>query len=62
MKVSTDARALQGKEPSNNEIADYMKKHSDESFYSAREKLREEAYGGKPPHGFQSWGDYWKAR
>lgn len=31
------------------------------SFYNAREQAREEKYGGKPPEGFRSWGDYWKA-
>jgi hypothetical protein len=33
-----------------------------ESYYTARENLREEAYGtthSKPPG--QSWGDYWKS-
>jgi len=30
-------------------------------YYNAREKLREAAYGGKPPDGFSSWGDYFKA-
>lgn len=50
-----------GKEPTDKEIFDYVKKHPGESHYSARETLRERAYGGKPPDGFQSWGDYWKA-
>lgn len=41
-------------------IAQYMEEHH-ENYYNAREKLREKEYGGKPPQGFQSWGDYWKA-
>ena len=35
MKVSTDARALQGKEPSNKEIADYMKKRMAANHHTA---------------------------
>jgi len=30
-------------------------------YYVAREEERELAYGGKPPHGYSSWGDYFKA-
>lgn len=48
-----------GKEPTDLEIRELMKEG--ESYYSAREKLREKAYGGKPPYGYQSWGDYWKS-
>lgn len=47
-----------GKEPTRAEIDELMKQG--ESYYSAREKLREAAYGGKPPEGYRSWGDYWK--
>lgn len=47
-------------EPTEKEIYAYMKTHP-ENYYNARERLREKAYGGKPPHGFQSWGDYWKS-
>lgn len=47
-------------EPSEEEIRDYMKENN-ESFYAARERLREIAYGGKAPEGYQSWGDYWKS-
>ena len=36
------------------------RKETGESYYDARERLREIAYGGKPPYGFSSWGDYWK--
>lgn len=32
-----------------------------ETWYTAHEKLREQAYGRKPPDGYQSWGDYWKS-
>lgn len=46
-------------EPNNDEIEKYMKEHN-ENYYCSREKLREEAYGGKPPQGFGSWGDFWK--
>ena len=53
-------RILEGGEPSQEEILEFMKINSGESFYSAREKLREIAYGGKPPNGFDSWGTYWK--
>ena len=48
-----------GKEPSDEEIRANMKGPGD--FYAARETLRERAYGGKPPGGYQSWGDYWKS-
>lgn len=48
-------------EPSDDEISDFLAKNPGHSWYTAREKLREQAYGGRPPGGFQSWGDYWKA-
>jgi len=48
------------KEPSEDEIMEEMER-TGEGYYNAREKLRERAYGGKPPAGFDSWGDYWKA-
>lgn len=51
----------QDREPTNNEIEEYMK-NNNENYYTAREVLRERAYGGKydkPPG--QSWGDYWKS-
>lgn len=59
-KIPTMERILEGGEPSQEEILEFMKINSGESFYSAREKLREIAYGGKPPNGFDSWGTYWK--
>ncbi len=31
------------------------------NFYDARNIFWEEKNGGKPPGGFTSWGDYWKA-
>lgn len=46
-------------EPTEDEIEKYMKEHN-ENYYCSREKLREEAYGGKPPAGYNSWGDFWK--
>jgi len=51
---------MNGREPTEKEIYDYMKEFN-ENYYCAREKLRDDAYGGKPPYGFQSWGDYWKS-
>lgn len=47
-------------EPSNESVQKHMES-SGKGYYGAREDLREEAYGGKPPTGFQSWGDYWKS-
>ena len=49
--VPTHERILQGKEPDPSEYHDY----------ASREVARGKAYGGKPPNGFQSWGDYWKS-
>ena len=49
------------KEPTESQIRKRMEL-TQESYYSAREKLREEAYGtthSKPPG--QSWGDYCKS-
>lgn len=50
----------ESREPTLEEIYKLMREQNLD-FYNAREKLREKAYGGKPPEGFQSWGDYWKA-
>ena len=47
-------------EPTDDEIREYMEE-KDENYYNARERLRERVYGGKPPKGYQSWGDYWKS-
>lgn len=60
MEQSTDQRALQGYEPTEEEIQEYMKANNMD-FYNARERLREAAYGGLPPRGYSSWGEYWKA-
>lgn len=49
------------KEPSDSQIREYMEKNN-LSYYTAREILREGAYGNthsKSPA--QSWGDYWKS-
>jgi hypothetical protein len=49
------------KEPTESQIKKRMEL-TQESYYTARENLREEAYGtthSKPPG--QSWGDYWKS-
>jgi hypothetical protein len=53
-------------EPTQEQIQQLIKKSKGKhSFYSAREELREMAYGGekgaKPPNGYSSWGDYWKS-
>jgi hypothetical protein len=48
-------------EPSDEEIRLHMQEHKGESYYTAREKLRRKAYGGNPPFGFSSWGDYFKS-
>jgi len=40
-------------EPTEEEVRKLMKEQQ-ESYYSAREILRERAYGGKPPGGYQS--------
>ncbi len=50
-----------GREPTRMEIENYMMNNWGETYYTAREKLRESAYGGKPPNGYSSWGDYWKS-
>lgn len=47
-------------EPTDEEVAAYMEQNKGISFYNARETLRERAYGGKPPHGYSSWGLYWE--
>jgi hypothetical protein len=64
MKVSKRMKIVTvpvvGNEPSADAVNQYMAEHQ-ESYYNARERLREIAYGGKPPGGFQCWGDYWKA-
>jgi hypothetical protein len=60
MNRSTDQRALQGSEPTEEQIQEYMKTNS-ENWYNARERLREVAYGGLPPRGYSSWGEYWKS-
>ena len=57
--ISTDERARQGTEPTEDEIIMYDRLHK-LGYYASREILREKAYGGKPPHGYASWGDYWK--
>ena len=51
----------QCKEPREDEIFEYIKKHPGESYYTAREILRNKAYGGTPPNGYGSWGDFWKS-
>jgi hypothetical protein len=48
------------KEPTEKDIQARMEL-TGENYYGARERLREKAYGGKPPEGCSSWGDYWKS-
>jgi hypothetical protein len=48
------------KEPTYYEIRQ-LEIESGLNYYNARERLREKAYGGKPPGGYSSWGDYWKS-
>lgn len=50
----------QNSEPTHSETIKYMEQHT-ENYYNSREQLRELAYGGKPPQGYSSWGDYWKS-
>lgn len=59
-KHSDEGTALINREPTEQEIRDYMSENK-ASYYAAREKLREQSYGGKPPRGFASWGDYHKS-
>lgn len=49
-----------GKEPEHEQIIQHMQQHN-EDYYNSREQLRELQYGGKPPIGYASWGDYWKS-
>lgn len=51
---------IEGKEPEEEEIWAYIGQHRGISYWNAREALRELAYGGKPPEGYTSWGEYWK--
>jgi hypothetical protein len=32
------------------------------TYYGAREMARNNAYGGLPPDGYDTWGDFWKCR
>jgi len=57
--IKRDRELATKKEPTEDEIKKRMKE-TGERFYDARERLREAAYGRKPPYGFASWGDYWK--
>lgn len=50
---------INGQEPSNEEIAEHSF-NTGLNWYNAREELRNKAYGGLPPEGYSSWGDYWK--
>ena len=56
---SNNSTALINREPTDDEIKKHMK-NNNENYYNSREKLREESYGGKPPMGYRSWGDYHK--
>ena len=54
-------RIEQGKEPSTKDVEKRMKETNNESFYQAREQMRNEEYGPLPP-GYSSWGMYWKSQ
>lgn len=41
-------------------IRNYMEIHN-ENYYNARERLREQRYGGTPPDNYDSWGMYFKS-
>lgn len=56
-----DNRIEEGVEPTDEEVREHAKRNPHLGSYCSREELREKAYGGKPPGGFQSWGDYWKS-
>jgi hypothetical protein len=60
MQRSTFEKAKHGREPTEDEIIDYMRLHN-EHYYNARERLREQQYGGLPPEGYSCWGDFWKS-
>jgi hypothetical protein len=48
-------------EPTDDQINDYIISHPGESYYTAREKLRDKAYSedhSKPVN--MDWGTYWK--
>lgn len=51
---------IRGEEPTENQIHEVMEDMG-KTYYGAREYLREKAYGGKPPTGYDSWGMYWKS-
>jgi hypothetical protein len=47
--------------PAEEKIQLYLREHPELDYYNAREILRNLAYGGSPPGGYKTWGDYWKA-
>lgn len=51
------------KQPSEQDIKEYMKLHTGVSYYFARNELRQKARItlGAAPDGFASWSDYWKS-
>ena len=53
---------MKNQEPTEEDIQKFLKDNPSESWYTAREKLREAAYSEdhKKPAGM-SWGDYWKS-
>ena len=52
-------KILEAEEPTKEEIEKLMVV-SGLDYYNARERLRNDSYG-KLPHGYNSWGDYWKS-
>lgn len=61
IKKALDGKGFPKRHPSDSDVFDHMKEHPSKSFYSAREDLRNEAFGGLPPIGYESWGDFWKS-
>lgn len=57
--LKTNEEILRSKSPTEEEIKNRMRLYG-ESYYSAREALRNQAYGGTPPHGYTDWGTYFK--
>jgi len=61
MKTNKSSKELeQCKSPTEKDVQEYMKLNK-ETYYVSREALRNRAYGGTPPNGYSSWGDYWKS-
>lgn len=53
---------MKNQEPTDEQINDYLVGNPHESWFTAREKLRDKAYSEdyKKPEGM-TWGEYWKS-